>query len=82
MLNAEQEIVLLLPKKTVAAAGRMAIERGIDPKTMVEKLLEAILSAPDLAMNLLDDLPGFEISPAAISVAAVRSAAASAPINP
>ncbi len=48
MLNAEQEIVLLLSKTTAAAAGRMAIERGIDPKTMVEKLLEAILSAPDL----------------------------------
>ncbi len=63
MLNAEQEIVLLLPKKTIAAAGRMAIERGIDPKTMVEKLLAALVSAPDVASNLLDDLPGFEIRP-------------------
>ncbi len=62
MLSAQQEIVLLLSKKTVAA-GRMAIERGIDPKTMVEKLLEAIVSTPDLATYLLDDLPGFGISP-------------------
>ncbi len=55
MLNAEQEIILLLPKKTIAAAGRMAIERGVDPKTMVEKLLEAIVSAPDVVAGLLND---------------------------
>ncbi len=60
MSNNQHEIVLLLPEATVAAAGRMAIERGIDPKTMVEKLLQALVSAPDLATSLLDDLPGFE----------------------
>ncbi len=51
---AQQEIVLLLPKETVAIAGRMAIERGIDPIAMVTKLLEVVLSDPDLAANLLE----------------------------
>ncbi len=62
-MSHQHEIALLLPKKTIAAAGRMAIERGIDPKTMVEKLLEAIVSTPELVTNLLDDLPGFETIP-------------------
>ncbi len=62
-MSHQHEIVLLLPKKTIAADGRIAIERGIDPTTMVEKLLEAIVSAPDLATNLLDGLSGFETIP-------------------
>ncbi len=34
--SAQQAVVLLLPEKTIAVAGR--IERGIAPKTMIEKL--------------------------------------------
>ncbi len=61
MLKSNQhEIVLLLPKTTVAAAGRMAIERGIDPTAMVAKLIEAVMSEPDLAVGLLDDQASFK----------------------
>ncbi len=51
----QEAVLLVLPKKTVAAAGRMAIERGIDPRAMCARLLEIVVAEKTLASNLLDD---------------------------
>lgn len=51
----EEAVLLILPKTTVARAGRLAIERGIDPRFMLVRLIEAVVAEPVLAANLLDE---------------------------